>query len=80
MNLQLRVSRPPASFKCPHLLLCFLPPFPHPLPVSVQRVPFTGELVGGLAIGRSITVRGETSQNADRYMMSHNYVFYTDLG
>lgn len=60
--------------------LSFLPPFPHSLPVSVQRVPFTGELVGGLCAGRSITVRGETSQNADRYMMSHNCVFYTDEG
>lgn len=85
MNLQLHVSCPLASFKCPHVSLCF-PPSVLPsslsssLPVSVQRVPFTGELVGGLGVGRSITVRGETSQNADRYMMSHNCVFFTDEG
>lgn len=60
------------------LLLSFLLPFL--ILVSVQRVPFRGELVGGLGVGRSVTVRGETNQNADRYMMSHKCVFYKDEG
>lgn len=71
---------------CASLLLSFLlPPFflsflPFLILVSLQRVPFRGELVGGLGVGRSVTVRGETNQNAERYMMSHKCVFYTDEG
>uniref|UniRef100_UPI0037E71154 galectin-8 n=1 Tax=Semicossyphus pulcher TaxID=241346 RepID=UPI0037E71154 len=30
-------------------------------------VPFKGELVKGLSVGRSITIRGETNQNADSF-------------
>uniref|UniRef100_A0A3Q4BRQ4 Galectin n=1 Tax=Mola mola TaxID=94237 RepID=A0A3Q4BRQ4_MOLML len=35
-----------------------------------SSVPFTGELLGGLRVGRSITIRGQTNQNADRFCVN----------
>uniref|UniRef100_A0A3Q3XJX1 Galectin n=1 Tax=Mola mola TaxID=94237 RepID=A0A3Q3XJX1_MOLML len=35
-----------------------------------DSVPFTGELLGGLRVGRSITIRGQTNQNADRFCVN----------
>ncbi|XP_034384012.1 galectin-8-like [Cyclopterus lumpus] len=32
------------------------------------RVPFRGELAGGLSVGRSISITGETQQHAHRYL------------
>lgn len=62
LHLSISPSYPPPSPSC------FLSA---DLSVSVsgvlQSVPFRGELVGGLSVGRSVTVRGETNQNADRY-------------
>lgn len=37
------------------LISCFL-----------QSIPFRGELVNGLSVGRSITIKAETNQNAQR--------------
>ncbi|XP_031697790.1 galectin-8-like, partial [Anarrhichthys ocellatus] len=35
-----------------------------------QRVPFRGELLNGLSAGRSITVKGQTNQNAESFSVN----------